>query len=237
MTIKIRGISTVLKGANFEQRSVAILRDHLSMSLRRVGGRGDGGIDLQGWWWLPSHCLAHMRSQDVSAVSRGSEEVSTRIPLRVLGQCKAEERKIGPRYIREFEGVVLRQSVYSEVNKSGGPITSSLRNPVVGLFVSASPFTKASLLEAYSSPLPLALMHLSEFSDSQEPSHDPQADLPGTLVFNPALSGENGLFCGQLDVRWERSPISGRGHPGLWSKGRRVESWIPEVDGDGASGA
>ena len=48
MTIKIRGISTVLKGANFEQRSVAILRDHLYMSLRRVGGRGDGGIDLQG---------------------------------------------------------------------------------------------------------------------------------------------------------------------------------------------
>ncbi|KAM5531393.1 hypothetical protein V8D89_014917 [Ganoderma adspersum] len=233
MATKRRAISTVLKGVTFEQRSVGILRDHLSMSLRRVGGKGDGGIDLQGWWWLPSHCLAHTRSKDVQ---RTPEEASNRTPLRVLGQCKAEEKKIGPRYIREFEGVVLRHSAYLATNESGGPVTSRLRSVVVGLFVSASPFTKASILEAYSSPIPLALMHLPEPSDPSESNQVPEVELPGTLVFNPALSGENGLFSGHLEARWERSPVSGNGRPGLWSEGRRVESWIPEVGGDAGSG-
>ncbi len=231
MAIKRPAISTVLKGFNYEQRSVSILRDHLSMSLRRVGGKGDGGIDLRGWWWLPSHSLAHMPSQDVPTVP---EEPSKRTPLRVLGQCKAEGKKIGPRYIREFEGVVLRHSANLAANKSGALLTSHLRSVVVvGLFVSASPFTKASLLEAYSSPIPLALMHLAELSDPSDSCHDPQADLPGTLVFNPALSGESGLFRGRLEARWERSPVSGFGRPGLWSEGQRVDSWIPEDGGDG----
>ncbi|PIL27622.1 hypothetical protein GSI_10774 [Ganoderma sinense ZZ0214-1] len=234
MAVKRRAISTVLKGVTFEQRSVGILRDHLSMSLRRVGGKGDGGIDLQGWWWLPSHCLAHARSHDVC---KSSQEAANRTPLRVLGQCKAEEKKIGPRYIREFEGVVLRHSAYLAANESGGPLTGCLRSIVVGLFVSASPFTKASHLEVYSSPIPLALMHLPEPPDPSESSPVPEPDFPGTLVFNPALSGENGLFSAHLEARWERSPVSGGGRPGLWSEGQRIESWIPAVGGDGESGA
>ncbi|KAI1798090.1 hypothetical protein LXA43DRAFT_978685 [Ganoderma leucocontextum] len=233
MVIKTQAISAVLKGLNFEERSVGILRDHLSMSLRRVGGRGDLGVDLHGWWWLPSSCLSHTHSRDLS---RASEEPSKRTPLRVLGQCKAEERKIGPRYIREFQGTVLRHSANLAANESGGPVTSPLRSVIVGLFVSASPFTKASLLEAYSSPIPLALMHLPEPSDPSESSHVPQADFPGTLVFNPALSGESGLFRGHLEARWERPPVSGGGRPGLWSEGQRVESWIPEDGGDAGSG-
>ena len=233
MAAKRRVISTVLKGVTFEQRSVGILRDHLSMSLRRVGGKGDRGIDLQGWWWLPSHCLSPTRSQDVPTTP---EEAANRTPLRVIGQCKAEGKKIGPRYMREFEGVVLRHSAYLAANESAGPVTSPLRSVVVGLFVSTSPFTKSSLLEAYSSPIPLALMHFPEPSDPSESSQVPEAELPGTLLFNPALSGENGLFSGHLEARWERSPVSGDGRPGLWSKGRRIESWIPEVGGDAGSG-
>ena len=46
-------LSTVHRGVAFEERTMRLLQEGLSMSLRRVGGKADGGIDLQGWWWLP----------------------------------------------------------------------------------------------------------------------------------------------------------------------------------------
>src|ERR1700733_5325925 len=81
-------LSTTHRGTAFEERSLKILHDHMSMSLRRVGGKSDGGIDLLGWWWLPP--------TDPSA----SEVMRRRI--RVIAQCKAEKKKIGPKYVREM---------------------------------------------------------------------------------------------------------------------------------------
>jgi Protein of unknown function (DUF2034) len=49
-----RLLSTVQRGTAFEYRALALLTKHLSMSLTRVGGSYDGGIDLIGWWWVPS---------------------------------------------------------------------------------------------------------------------------------------------------------------------------------------
>jgi Protein of unknown function (DUF2034) len=46
-------LSTVQRGTAFEYRALALLTKHLSMSLTRVGGSYDGGIDLSGWWWVP----------------------------------------------------------------------------------------------------------------------------------------------------------------------------------------
>ncbi|CDO75003.1 hypothetical protein BN946_scf184965.g5 [Trametes cinnabarina] len=162
-------MTTVMKGSNFEERSLGVLREHLSMSLRRVGGKGDGGIDLQGWWWLPVECLSLALSSSSILDSCGA----MRRRIRVIAQCKAEEKKIGPRYIRELEGTVLRHStnpMRMQTNlppQSGDPTWDAL----VGMFISISPFTKASLLLAYSSPIPLALLHLpEEFSN-----HTPQA--------------------------------------------------------------
>src|SRR6266851_1323834 len=48
-----RLLSTVHRGTAFEYRALALLTKHLSMSLTRVGGSHDGGVDLIGWWWLP----------------------------------------------------------------------------------------------------------------------------------------------------------------------------------------
>ena len=48
-----RLLSTVHRGTAFEKRALALLTEHLSMSLTRVGGSYDGGIDLIGWWWVP----------------------------------------------------------------------------------------------------------------------------------------------------------------------------------------
>ena len=207
------------------------------MSLNRVGGKGDGGIDLQGWWWLPSRCLRATSWPQDTLISDGRTE--GRVPLRVLAQCKAEEKKIGPRFIREFEGTILRFRTDDFAEDAAPDITvrdEGVRRDVVGVFVSTSAFTKASLLRAYSSPVPLILMHLpAPPSIASAAEHDPDAHVQdisplGAVVFNPALSAVNGLLRGTVEPRWEWPPVSGDGRPGLWSNGERLESWTP-VDG------
>ena len=206
------------------------------MSLNRVGGKGDGGIDLQGWWWLPTRCLGHSGRAPAGLTTQGHEH--GRVPVRVLAQCKAEEKRIGPRYIREFEGTILRFSACL-------PEDAALQNPpadspkdIVGVLLSTSPFTQASLLQAYSSPVPIALIHLPEHTQVhvrpeqttiREPLDD--ADGLGTLVFNPALGSATGLLRGSIEPRWERSRHWDRGRPALWSAGKRLGGWTPE-DGD-----
>jgi hypothetical protein len=60
-----RLLSTVHRGTAFEYRALALLTKHMSMSLTHVGGSYDGGVDLIGWWWVPSGsrttraCLAY----------------------------------------------------------------------------------------------------------------------------------------------------------------------------------
>jgi hypothetical protein len=55
------------------------------MSLKRIGGRSDHGIDLLGTWTLPSHSQS----------------------LKVLIQCKVLDRKITPDRARELEGAFV----------------------------------------------------------------------------------------------------------------------------------
>ena len=191
-------LSAVLKGVSFEHRALNVLKEHLSMSLRRVGGKGDGGIDLQGWWWLPPAALIRPLSSS-DADPRGAHQ--DRTPVRILAQCKAEEMKIGPRYIREFEGAVLRYSAYLASNQPPPTPhgTCAPRDPFVGMFTSTSPFTKASYLQAYSSPIPLTLLHLPK--PMAKSSHLPQ----GSLIFNPALNSSSSLLHGTFEAWWEHS--------------------------------
>jgi hypothetical protein len=79
--------STVYVGTHYEYTVQASL-ERLGMSLKRIGGRSDYGIDLVGTWSLPS-------------VPR---------PLKVLVQCKAFSGKGGqggPANIRELEGAFV----------------------------------------------------------------------------------------------------------------------------------
>ncbi|KZS97087.1 hypothetical protein SISNIDRAFT_449803 [Sistotremastrum niveocremeum HHB9708] len=258
-------LSAVSRGTAFESRALETLKS-LSMSLTRVGGKSDGGIDLQGWWWLPSL----VDSQDsISSTSTSTTSASasalrshTRTPgrrrIRVLGQCKAEKKKLGPRNVREMEGVVSRFmamprtfDAQSSVHpQPSSPEDSTIHQPtqtdLVAILVSQSAFTKATLLQAQSSPIPFFLLHLPDHSDFQTSPPSPATLLDpdmqnlsiGSAVWNPALGGRSGLLKGEFELRWEwdsrssKSSISGTepaGRPGLWFQGTKLKSW---VDGD-----
>jgi len=73
--------STVYIGTHYEYTVLTSLR-RFNLSLTRIGGRSDAGIDLLGHWHLPSNPQ----------------------PLRVLVQCKALKAKAGPNLVRELEG-------------------------------------------------------------------------------------------------------------------------------------
>ncbi|KAJ7336382.1 hypothetical protein DFH08DRAFT_287839 [Mycena albidolilacea] len=218
-------LSTTYRGTFFEERSMKILQDHLSMSLRHVGGKSDGGIDLMGWWWLPPPSSGPGDAPIDPSLSRRR--------LRVLAQCKAEKRKASPKYVREMEGVLHRYISLLNPSPALGAASTS-QYPLVALLVSESPFTKATILRAQSSPVPFFLLHIpplpdpnaaataNEESDSDE---EPNENKIGSAVWNPALV--RGLLDGKMEVRWERSP-NGTGRPGLWWGGRRLQSWTPD---------
>lgn len=71
----------------------------MSMSLRHVGGARDGGVDLRGWWWVPR--IAMPATEFAAGENCGGVR-----RLRVLAQCKAEKKSVGPRAVRELEGVM-----------------------------------------------------------------------------------------------------------------------------------
>lgn len=216
-----RSLATVHRGLAFEERSLSVLRTDMSMSLKRVGGKADGGIDFFGWWWLPHD----------SPNNEPYSSVLHRRRIRVIGQCKAEKKKSGPHYVRELEGVLYRfltqkseQSAIFVVEEGADA------PPTVAVLVSQSSFTKSSILRANSSKIPFCLLHLPQIDRSDLDSEDVD-ELPGKLGsvwFNPALCGPKGLVKGRVEVRWERHLEKLGGRPALWWDGVRLPSWIPE---------
>ncbi|KAJ7076078.1 hypothetical protein B0H15DRAFT_790940 [Mycena belliarum] len=207
-------LAAVHRGTIFEERSLKLLQDNLSMSLRRVGGRSDGGIDLMGWWWLPP---SEADAQDCGPAA------PKRRRLRVLAQCKAEKKKMGPNYVREMEGVLHRY-----MSLSSSAVAPDLQDPLVALLVSESPFTKATILRAQSSPVPFFLLHMppSDPSEAEDPETEETGKI-GMAVWNPALAGTRGLLEGKMEARWELS-LGGTGRPSLWWAGQRLRSWTPD---------
>lgn len=216
-------LSTVHRGTAFEHRAMLMLRD-MSMSLTRVGGRNDGGIDLQGWWWLPaSTSPSNGGDPDFAADAAGIY----RRRIRVLAQCKAERKKLGPNYVREMEGVLHRH-----FHRPASEPSTTIATPTIALLVSESIFTKATILCALSSPLPFLLLHLPRVLDtevsSSEGTPDGTLDTFGSAIWNPALGGQRGVLEGAVDLRWELPQASNApSRPSLWWRGTRLESWVP----------
>lgn len=76
--------STTYVGTHYEY-TVQNALERLGISLKRIGGKSDYGIDLLGTWSVPSALQ----------------------PLKVLVQCKAFARKIEPSQARELEGAFV----------------------------------------------------------------------------------------------------------------------------------
>lgn len=250
---RIRRVSTspqsaVHRGTAFEERSLKLLQDNLSMSLRRVGGREDGGIDLQGWWWLPM--AAPMISAGSAIIGHESVGRTVRQRLRVVAQCKAEKKKISPKYVRELEGVMLRffvsptarpttpQAADNDVHTITDDVLQHHQFPLVALLISESPFTKSTLLRAHSSPLPLFLLHIPPSSDGHAADIQGFENNPvasgigrgthiGSAFWNPALAGPRGVLGGEMEMRWERSLNGQYSQPGIWWRNQRLANWVP----------
>ena len=223
------------------------------MSLGRIGGPSDGGVDLQGWWWLPplpglpvskGHLAASMMNPTkVTELGRNIADAGRR-RVRVLAQCKAESKPLGPHYIREMEGVLygylvslLKSCSHHGVVSDGSAIDISSSRPTqlyptIGMVVSQSAFTKSSIHRAMASSVPLLLMHLPPLGGAgMEGSAGERAEAhAASLQWNPALGSDSGLFGGNLEIRWERESTGEAegGRPFMYWKGRRLENWIPQ---------
>lgn len=200
---------------------------------------------MQGWWWLPFAAPA-----GVSAVIGHESGRTVRQRLRVVAQCKAEKKKISPKYVRELEGVMLRFFV----SPAATPTTSQAANmpddilqhhqfPLVALLISESPFTKSTLLRAHSSPLPLFLLHLPPPSECEPAKIQGSDSNPGSTTsvgsgisrgtnigsafWNPALAGPRGVLGGEMEMRWERSLNGQHSRPGIWWRNQRLANWVP----------
>lgn len=229
----LRPLSTVFKGQAFEYRALSLLENNLSMTLRAVGGRGDGGVDLQGSWWLPSTNSEQMKLDDARVPRR---------QVHVIAQCKAEAKRVShilsstpdidtpidltqpsPNYVRELEGVAMRL-VFEQVRTRETPQDLS---PLVAILICQSAFTKGTIQRAMSSIVPFVLIRLPQVTG------DDQGEI-GAVTANPAFMGTDGTdvlnLGGKLEMRWERplnGKVDGAGRVGLWWEHRRLANWRP----------
>lgn len=163
------------RGAAYELACQRTLKTWLGMQLDRTGGSGDRGVDLRGWW----------------APGQTGDDA-----YRVVVQCKAAKKAVGPVFVRELEGTLLRAG-WKEPRPDTTPV------PLFAVLASSSGFTQHALLHMRSSPMPMLLLHLG--ADTS------QAPMPERLpcrgfVWNDALAGRHGLLRGAYEAVWLAHP-------------------------------
>ena len=99
--------SSVYLGTRYEYLIQRHLQDHLGFDLTRVGGKGDGGIDLIGTWTLPSSSALAIASGN--SANGGVTKLSSKPTFRILLQAKrlTNTRKPMPALMRELEGTII----------------------------------------------------------------------------------------------------------------------------------
>ncbi|EPE31003.1 hypothetical protein GLAREA_03970 [Glarea lozoyensis ATCC 20868] len=108
--VELSPTSNVYVGTHYEY-TVQNTLQQMGMSLTRMGGKSDYGIDLLGTWTLPT----------------------VNYPLKVLLQCKAVSNKVKPAVVRELEGAFVgapsgwREDGVLAFLVSSGPATKGVR--------------------------------------------------------------------------------------------------------------
>ena len=160
-------MSTVARGTAYEHACLALLRSWLKMDIYRTGGAHDQGMDLCGWW--SPHAIGEPRAHE---------------RIRVIAQCKAESRALGPSVVREMEGTLLRAT------------WEATTTATVGVLASHSGFSKQAKVYMRSSRLPLLFLHLAP--QDQEPL------VCQGFLWNDALA--NGPLHGRFEPVWVTTP-------------------------------
>lgn len=178
--------SAVHRGTAYEEHVLGCLSATLAgIRLARVGGAHDGGIDLTGWWWNPLPADKDETSRSAAAsTSTASGETGAATPpldrIRVMVQCKAEMKRLGPIHIREIQGTYASRfgqprGVVADVLENGSALPGYTlspsakdtgRTPAMGILASSSGFSKQCILQALACPVPLLLLHLLHPADA-----------------------------------------------------------------------
>lgn len=189
--------STVHLGTAFELHCSYLLRSTLGMSLNRIGGKGDRGIDLRGWWSLPAASerpIAGPSRLDPGRLGSDQEGRGQR-RVRVLVQCKAEKKKAGPNLVREMEGVARRgfdllrersrsssssssleqsedeaEEFPSEWIEPSANLSTNIIPSIATIMCTHSGFSSNATLEANRSKVPMLLLHVP-FSPEDIPKY------------------------------------------------------------------
>ncbi|KAG8681509.1 hypothetical protein FRC09_017430, partial [Ceratobasidium sp. 395] len=180
-------------GKAFEERCTKLLGSKLSMTLTNVGGRGDGGVDIQGWWWLPR---------------LSPESSSERRRIRTIIQCKAFDKKLGPVHVRELEGAALLEyhtssavlqpdtatsKAASEIDVSSDTPTTETNSELVAILMSLSGFSRMAIRRTMASPIPFLLLHLP-------PASNDEPDTLASIIWNAKLGSTNGILGGNMEI-------------------------------------
>ncbi|RXK35444.1 hypothetical protein M231_07299 [Tremella mesenterica] len=209
-------------GKAFELHALRFCNRHLGMSLRAVGGAGDGGVDLRGWWYLPSFNISPAlvklaQNEEISSHLTHPEKVTSAFEptssdrmrrLRVVAQCKAERKVVGPRAVRELEGVMAHLR-----GKAGYDNTENeLKTNTMAILLSQSGFTPAAMQHAIRSGAPMMLVHLPggqpiTLSPNLTTSDDREIKLSNSSPSPAELSESSGA---DDDEKWDET-YSGAG--------------------------
>ena len=176
---------STLRGTAYEQASLRVLQGWLRMSVYRTGGANDSGMDLCGWW------APHRLSNKSHAYSQDQAKT------RVIVQCKALAKPVGPSIVRELEGTLIR-AVWNKFEPCSDAFDlediQPTEAPLIGVLTSLSGFSKQSMLQAQSSRLPMLLLHLTS-------PHADFRDMQCTgFIWNQALA--QGILQKRFDVAW-----------------------------------
>ncbi|GMK55350.1 hypothetical protein CspeluHIS016_0204060 [Cutaneotrichosporon spelunceum] len=230
--------STRAIGLAFETYTQRFLNNDLRMSLAHVGGRGDGGVDLRGFWWVPrrprrrasgagqSDAGKSDAGKDVERQGEREEQEQgwkpprppglkrdgtpgARIrPFRVVVQCKAERRTLGPRVVREFEGTL------------GHLAAQDSRVPLLGVLASQSGFSFASMEHAVRARACLSSSCI--LRPGADPNGGPTVPVTGAW-WNTSL----GAMLSDAGIELRREIVGGGTRVGVLTAGVRMGRYGP----------
>ena len=148
--------STVFTGTRYEYLTLSCLR-RLGIELANVGGTGDKGVDLVGFWHLPQWTRKSPTAIDREQVEeQGTEKIKVVVQCKRIAPTARATKSISPSVVRELEGAF--RGAPPGWRGYGG-------DSVLGILVSTRAATKGVIEGMKRSERPLAWVLLEEFEE------------------------------------------------------------------------